>query len=219
MVKGNEMFINSLTIPDEEWASLDIAMNDNEFDLLQNEAFDEAASAERIDQLPKIEAFCSNDNENIDLEFDPILFENEINMDARKRKSCYMEFNSDSTITNSTITTSSSIMSGDIMRDSSHRITVDMDESVELSRSLPSLSPSELDQKLEQSASRLKMSMERSEMSREKIMQNGSALYQTLVFSSLNIGTSSKYSSPSSMISHSRKAVESYISQVGRNTF
>ena len=213
MVRSNEMFINSLTIPDEEWATLDIAMNDNEFDLLQNEAFDEAAG-ERENHFPKTEIFHRDYNEIIDLDLEPIFFENDINMDVHERKGCYLDFNSDSTLTNSTIATSSSIMSEDIMLDSSHRIIVNMEESVELSTRLPSLTPSELDEKLEQSASRLKMSMERSEISRQKIMQNGSALYQTLMFSSLSIGSSGKSSNTSNMISHNSKRVGSYISQV-----
>jgi|EP01083_Nonionella_stella_P195709 hypothetical protein len=202
MTAVNEMLSNSLTIPDDVWVDLDIAMNENEFEVLQHEAFD-VTSNDFLEIAPE-----SSDDTN-DLDLDQDYFRDELAIESLKQQSYRI---------NSTSDTASPTMvaSDEFMKTTrSNSSAMDTDASVH-SAQLPFLTSSELDQRMEQSVSRLALSMKRSEMSRQRILQNGGGYHQhqTNMFSTF-IGTSSTLATG---ISHGRKAVGSYMYHVGNAT-
>lgn len=205
MTVANEMLSNSLTIPDDVWVDLDIAMNENEFEVLQHEAFD-VTSNDFLEIAPE-----SPDETNNDLDLDQDYFRDELAIESLKQKSYRMDSTSD--IASPTMVASDEIMKS--TRNKSNSNAMDTDASVH-SAQLPFLTSSELDQRMEQSVSRLALSMKRSEMSRQRILQTGGGYHQhqTNMFSTF-IGTSSTLATG---ISHGRKAVGSYMYHVGGAT-
>eukprot|EP00553_Chaetoceros_curvisetus_P005242 CAMPEP_0204617298 /NCGR_PEP_ID=MMETSP0717-20131115/4310_1 /ASSEMBLY_ACC=CAM_ASM_000666 /TAXON_ID=230516 /ORGANISM="Chaetoceros curvisetus" /LENGTH=159 /DNA_ID=CAMNT_0051630785 /DNA_START=1 /DNA_END=480 /DNA_ORIENTATION=- len=81
------------------------------------------------------------------------------------------------------------------------------------SAQLPFLTSSELNERMEQSVSRLAMSMKRSEMSRQRILQNSNGYSSSMITNLL--GTSSTLASG---LSQSRRVVGSYMNHVGNNS-
>jgi len=202
MTAVNEMLSNSLTIPDDVWVDLDIAMNENDFEVLQHEAFD-VTSNDFLEIAPE-----SSDETN-DLDLDQDYFRDELAIESLKQQSYRANSTSDSA-------SPTMVASDEVMKTTrSNSSAMDTDASVH-SAQLPFLTSSELDQRMEQSVSRLALSMKRSEMSRQRILQNGGGYHQhqTNMFSTF-IGTSSTLATG---ISHGRKAVGSYMYNVGGAT-
>lgn len=85
------------------------------------------------------------------------------------------------------------------------------------SAQLPFFTPTELDQQLEESVSRLAQSMKRSEMSRQRVLEHGSGV-NTTTFGLSNLFGVGAHSTLSASISQSRSHFRSYLNNVGHNT-
>lgn len=202
MAAVNEMLSNSLTIPDDVWVDLDIAMNENDFEVLQHEAFD-------MTNNDFLEIAPDSSDETNDLDLDKDYFKDELAIESLKHQSYPSNFISETA-------SPTMVASEEFMKTTtSNSNAMDTDVSVH-SAQLPFLTSSELDQRMEQSVSRLALSMKRSEMSRQRILQNGGGYHQhqTNMFSTF-IGSSSTLATG---LSHGRKAVGSYIYHVGSAT-
>mmetsp|Transcript_3842 Transcript_3842/g.5780 ORF Transcript_3842/g.5780 Transcript_3842/m.5780 type:complete len:198 (-) Transcript_3842:145-738(-) len=107
-----------------------------------------------------------------------------------------------------------------MMQDNNCDMSVASDARTDISvqsAQLPFLTSTELDQKLEQSVSRLAQSMKRSEMSRQRVLEHGSSV-STATFGLSNLFGVGAHSTLGASISQSRSHFRSYINNVGHNT-
>lgn len=173
-------------ISDDVWIDLDIEMNDNdEFAVLEHEAFD-ITSSDFLNIEPPPQTGGKIE--------DAPQYHGNGNL-------YQMNFIPDSASPNLVASSSDQYLKEHQTRASVH------------SAQLPFLTSSELNERMEQSVSRLAMSMKRSEMSRQRILQNSNGYNASMITTLL--GPSSTLASG---LSQSRRVVGSYMNHVGNNS-
>ena len=177
----DEISINSLShIPENLLSDLDIVMDDDEFDIMQQEIFDLIPSNNFIEMEKKQkQGFLEINKDFFETEMclenphqqqtarieDPK--ENQITSmeDTHQIQTCQLNYVSD----HESIEAIQSTADSDIINTT---ITFAVDESAP-EPYFPGLSSSDLEQRMEQSISRLAIFIKRSEMSRQRILENG----------------------------------------------
>ena len=164
-----------LPIPDNVWSGSDhdIVMDDNEFEILSKELFDVVPSNDFFETEFPASSSSKHELDFLDLEgtemcMDEVPYQQQTTSmeDPHEMQTCQLNYVSDPESPSATVVSSSSdsgIINAPITFNTNgpHQCPY-----------FPSLSSSELEQRMEKSISRLAMSMKRSELSRQKIIDN-----------------------------------------------
>ena len=169
--------INALLhIPDNVWSGSDhdIAMDDNEFEIFSNELFDAVPTGNDFfeTEIP-VSSSGKHELDFLDLEGTEMCMDEDLHQqqttsmeDPHQMQTCQLNYVSDPESPSATVVSSSSCSS---IRQPENTFNANGPHHCPY---FPSLSSSELEQRMEQSISRLAMSMKRSELSRQQIIGN-----------------------------------------------
>ncbi len=203
MIEPDTIASSSILAPQNEWNNVNLDMNQNDFDVLKHEVF-EVTSSDFFEM-----EFDSN-MQTEDKDDILHLIQNELDEEMSIDVDLIHQSTDTEEHPENTSPTSTSNHWIEYPNNTRNDVT-GTDVSLHLAQ-LPFLTSAELEDRMDQAVSRLALSMKRSEMSRQRYLDNGGGYCSTSIFSNF-IGNS-----PANIAaSESRKAVGSFISRVGSN--